>query len=304
MPKTHSMVTASLGRVFSRYHTIHGPLLAKGLAFSTLFALVPLLFLLTIAGSFALTPAVMEILEREMLEVLPAATRTSIIDGLTRFARNPRSLSVLTVPLFLWSVHAFFFDIHRIVRAAFNLPVSPRSGRLRALGLNGVFLLLLYVSALLSVGIQFAVPWLPGPPWLLNLAGRAVALVLLAAVLWSMIRLSAGVPLAKRSSIPVTLLAALIWQGTSWVFSLFIQGTGRRVLLYGVLAAAISILALTRIYAEILLQTALWAAELDPRYPYPQEHTPQEPLLNAPAEKGQEKLEVKEAPSLPPATPE
>ena len=260
-------IHVSFKRVLVRYHQINGPILAKGLAFSTLFAVVPLLFLLSIAGSYALTPTLIEVLEREILNALPAATRVSLVTGLSRFSENPGSLSIITVPLFLWTVHALFFDIHRIVRAAFNLPVSAGTGRLRALAMNGTFVLLIYVSALLSLGVQFAAPWLPGPTGVIRAVAALSAVLILAAVIWSMIRLSAGVSLAKRSSFPVAILAAVIWQIASLIFGQLVRGTGRRLVLYGVLATAISILALTRIYAEILLQTALWMAELDPRYP-------------------------------------
>ncbi len=261
------MVWHFISRVMQRYSEINGPLLAKGLAFSTLFAVVPLLFLLTIAGSYALTPEVMSILEEEILRILPGTTGETLHDGLTRFASRPGSLSIVTVPLFFWTVHTLFFDIHRSVRAVFNRPVTGHTGRLRALGMNGAFLLLLYTSAMLSIAVQVAEPWIGWSPILMRVMARGSSLLILTLVLWSLIRVSSGVPSELKTGIPVALVSAIIWQGTSWLFGTLIVTSGRRMVLYGVLAAAISVLTLTRIYAEILLYAAIWTAELDPRHP-------------------------------------
>lgn len=256
-----------LRHVFARYRLIHGSLLAKGLSFSALFATIPLLFLLTVAGSVALTPNVMEVLERELFHLLPPGTQQSISAGLQRFARTPGSLSIITVVVFLYTVHTLFFDIHRMVRAAFGIPVGTGTGRLRALALNGIFLLLIYASALLTLTAGFVAPYLPVPYWLLQLLARLSALAILTAVIWSMIRLSSGVRLHVRYSVPVAFLAAVAWQVASWVVSVAVFSTGRRMVVYGVLTSAISILALTRIYAEIILHASLWTAELDPAHP-------------------------------------
>lgn len=256
----------TIRKVFVRYRLIHGSLLAKGLSFSVLFAMIPLLFLLTLAGSIALTPEVQMLLEREILHLLPEGTRQSITLGMQRFARTPGSLSVATVPIFLYTVHVLFYDIHRMVRAAFGIPVGTGTGRLRALALNGVFLLLIYASALLTFSVGIATPYLAAPRWLLQLLARASALMILASVIWSMIRVSSGVKLHVRYSAPVALAAAVAWQASSFAVGLMVRTTGRRVLIYGVLASAISVLALTRVYAEIVLHAALWTAELDPAY--------------------------------------
>lgn len=261
---------AVVHRVLTRYRLIHGSLLSKGLSFSALFAMIPLLFLLTMAGSIALTPEVQQMIEREILHVLPDGTRQSILFGLERFARTPGSLSLITVAVFLYTVHTLFFDIHRMVKAAFGIPVGPGVGRLRALALNGAFLLLIYVSALLTFSVSIAAPYLPAPAWLLTLFARVSALFILTAVIWSMIRLSSGVPLHLRFSVPVALCAAVAWQASSWIITNMVRSTGRRLVVYGVLASAVSILALTRIYAEIVLHAALWTAELDPAHPLEQ----------------------------------
>ncbi|TVR72449.1 MAG: hypothetical protein EA427_03235 [Spirochaetaceae bacterium] len=260
-------VIGAVRKVFARYRLIHGSLLAKGLSFSVLFAMVPLLFLFTLAGSIALTPEVQALLEREILHLLPEGARQSITMGLQRFARTPGSLSVATVPVFLYTVHVLFFDIHKMVRAAFGIPVGTGTGRLRALALNGIFLLLIYVSALLTVSASIAAPYLAVPSWLLQLLARASALGILASVVWSMIRVSSGVKLHLRYSVPVALTAAVAWQVASFAAGVMVRATARRVLVYGVLTSAISILALTRVYAEIVLHAALWMAELDPVYP-------------------------------------
>lgn len=252
-----------LPRVYRRYLSIHGPLLAKGLSFSILFASIPLLFLLTLAGSIALTPHVLEMIEAQLFYLLPDGTRRSLINGLEAFARRPGSLSILTFGVFLFTVHTLFFDVTRVVRAAFGMNVSPTHGRTRALLANAVFLLLIYASALVTIAGRFAGPYLALPAPLVQLISRAGALLILATVLWSLIRVATGVRIAVWAAALPALTGALVWQLSSWLAGLAVGVLGRRLVVYGVLASAILYLLLMRVYAEILLHTALWTNELN-----------------------------------------
>lgn len=245
-------------RMLRRYIAIHGPLLAKGLSFSALFATVPLLFLLSVAGSLALTPEVRELLEQQLLGALGESARRSIIGGMQRLASSPGSLSALSIGVFLWSVHQLFFDIHRVVRAALDLPVSPARGRARAMVVNGVVLLLLYAVAVVNLGARVIAPLVPAGLGAIRLATTAGTVVLLALVLWTIIRLAGGIGLGWRLSLVPVMTAALVWLGASSGASALVQAAGRRLIVYGVLASAILFLMLMRVYAEIILHTSLW----------------------------------------------
>lgn len=249
---------SALRDVFRRYISIHGPLLAKGLSFTALFASIPLLFFLTVAGSLFLTPEVRGILEAQLLITLPATYRSSIMSGLERFASRPGSLSFVTIGVFLFSVHNLFFDVHRVVRAGLGLPVSPGRGRLRAIGLNAVFLLIIYATALVTLAAQVGAPYIPLPNAIVQLIARMGVILVLAATLGSVVRVAAGTPIPHRIGIPVFLGAAVLWQGATFISGFIVRGTGRRVVVYGVLASAILFLLLMRVFAEIILHTALW----------------------------------------------
>jgi membrane protein len=262
-----SIVRTHIKNVLARHMQIHGPLLAKGLSFSALFATIPLLFLLSVAGSVALTPEVQQLLEEQLLWVLPAAAQRSIENSMERLAASPGSLSILTVGVFLWSVHQLFFDIHRVVRAAFGMRVSPARGRARAVGLSGVFLVMLYGAALIGIASRFLAPYVAAPAWIVQTIAWASATLIIAAVLLSLIRLASGLPLRLRLSAPPALVGALVWQIGSALAGLVIVGAGRRFIVYGVLASAVLFLILMRLYAEVLLHTALWIHEFDPQEP-------------------------------------
>lgn len=255
-------ITRREGRIFRRYITIHGPLLAKGLSFSALFATVPLLFLLSVAGSIALTPDVQELLEEQFFLLLPATAQRSITRSMERLAASPGSLSVLTVGVFLWSVHQLFFDLHRVVRAAFDLPVSPARGRVRAVALSGLFLLLIYATALLNLASRLAAPFVAMPDPLLQVIVSGGGTIILAIVLWSLLRIASGTPIRPRRSILPVLTAAVFWQGISLLAGLVVRSAGRRLIVYGVLASAVLFLMLMRVYAEIILHTSLWIHDL------------------------------------------
>lgn len=245
-------------RMIRRYISIHGPLLAKGLSFSALFATVPLLFLLSVAGSLALTPEVRQLLEQQLLGALGAGARQSIVSSMERLASRPGSLGALSIGLFLWSVHQLFFDIHRVVRAALDLPVSPARGRARAMVVNGVVLLLLYAVAVVNLAARVIEPWLPAGLAAIRLVTTAGTILLLMLVLWTIIRLAGGVRLGWRLPLVPVATAAFVWLGASSGASALVQAAGRRVIVYGVLASAILFLMLMRVYAEIILHTSLW----------------------------------------------
>ncbi|MFW5694817.1 MAG: YihY/virulence factor BrkB family protein [Alkalispirochaeta sp.] len=249
-------------RIIRRYIEIHGPLLAKGLSFSALFATVPLLFLLSVAGSIALTPEVQELLQDQFLGVLPNSAQVSINTSMSRLANSPGSLSIASFAVFLWSVHQLFFDVHRVVRAGFGMAVSPARGRARAVALSGLFLLLIYATALLNLMARIMEPHLPVSGFMLHVGAVGSSTVILTVVLWSLIRLGSGVPLRVRGSIIPVLGAAVVWQGASWLAGLAVRSAGRRLIVYGVLASAVLFLMLMRVYAEILIHTSLWIREL------------------------------------------
>lgn len=258
MAPFHTRVT----RTIRRYIGIHGPLLAKGLSFSALFATVPLLFLLSVAGSIALTPEVQQLLQDQFFGALPNSAQVSIRNSMSRLANNPGSLSILSFGVFLWSVHQLFFDVHRVVRAGFGMPVSPARGRARAVALSGLFLLLIYATALLNLMARIMAPYLPVSGFLLQVSAIGSSTVILSVVLWSLIRLGSGVPMRVRGSIIPVIGAAVVWQGASWLAALVVRSAGRRLIVYGVLASAVLFLMLMRVYAEILIHTTLWIREL------------------------------------------
>lgn len=251
-----------LFRIWRRYIAIHGPLLAKGLSFSILFASVPLLFLLTTAGSVALTPQVLEMIESQLFRILPDDVRQSVVGGLTSFARRPGSLSIVTIGVFLFTVNTLFYDVQRVVRAAFGKDISPGRGRARALLANAVFLLIVYALALVTPAGRLLAPYVAIPPLILQLATRSGALFVLAIVLWSLIRVAAGETVPRRAAAIPALTGAFFWQAVSWLIVLAVREMGHRLVIYGVLASAVLYLLLMRVYAEILLHTALWMCDL------------------------------------------
>ncbi|MFP4210283.1 MAG: YihY/virulence factor BrkB family protein [Alkalispirochaeta sp.] len=266
----------ALRAVLRRYIQIHGPLLAKGLSFSSLFAAVPLLFLLTLAGSIYLTPEVRGIIEGQFLSMLPEGYRIALNTSLDRFAGTPGSLSIATIAVFLVSVHILFFDVHRVVRAGLGIPVSPARGQIRALLLTAGFLILIYATALITLVAELGSERIPLPPVVITGVARGSAVIVLSATIGSIIRLAAGRAIPFRVGAPVFLVAALLWQGAGYLSGFIVRGMGRRLLVYGVLASAVLFLFLMRIFSEIILHAALWIHYLqEPR------HTPapQEPLL-------------------------
>ena len=248
-------------RVYRRYLSIHGPLLAKGLSFSALFALIPLLFIASIIGSILLTPELQNELRSQIILLVSSEIAGSLIESIDRLPRMIGSLSIVSVVVFIWSAQQLFFDLHRVVCAAFDVPVTPARGRLRAIGLTAFFLLLVYSALLFGVIGRYLTRYLELPTVLMQLATQFLSWTVVALVLWSFLRIAGGRSLPFRISASPIATAAIVWQTAAVLSGAIIRGSTRRVIIYGVLASAVILLTLVRIYAEILLHTALWIHE-------------------------------------------
>lgn len=255
-------VLVTVTRVRRRYREIHGALLTKGLSFSLILASVPLLFLLLLAGSFFVTPELVGLVEREFLGFLPDTVRADLLSGIERYARSPRSLSVLTVGLFLLAVHNLFVDLQRTMAVAIGRPIAHRRARLIALAGNALFVVFVYAATLVSAAGRWVVRFTELSPTLIPWAARGLSVVLIAVVFYAVFRAGARTRLRFAPAAAVAVAASLLWQLVLAAGGTVVSAAGARFLAYGVLAWAIVFLVFMRLMAEILVHGALLVREL------------------------------------------
>ena len=245
-----------------RYREIHGALLTKGLSFSLILASVPLLFVLLVAGSFFVTPQLVDIVEREFLGFLPSAVRGDLVAGIERYAGNPGSLSLITVALFLLAVHNLFVDLQRTMSIAIGRPVAQGRARLFALAGNALFLLFVYAATLVSAAGRWMVQLSELDPTVIPWAARGLSVILVAVVFYAVFRAGARTTLRFLPAAAVAIGASVVWQLVLAAGGRIVNAAGARFLAYGVLAWAIVFLVFMRVMAEILVHGALLVREV------------------------------------------
>lgn len=248
-------------RMRRHYRDIHGALLTKGLSFSLILASVPLLFVLVIAGSFLLTPELVDIVEQEFLGFLPAGVRADLVAGIERYAGNPGSLSVITVVVFLLAVHNLFVDLQRTMGIAMGRPIAHGRARLFALAGNALFLLFVYAATLVSAAGRWVVRLTELRPGLIPWAARGLSVVLIALVFYAVFRAGARSRLRVLPAATISLGASMLWQLVLAAGGRIVDAAGARFLAYGVLAWAVVFLVFMRLMAEILVHGALLVRE-------------------------------------------
>jgi uncharacterized BrkB/YihY/UPF0761 family membrane protein len=119
------MIREILRHVLKRYDKINGPLLAKGLGFSLILGLLPLVFLALSAGAYLvnITPEVYESMLQGLADYIPADLLENYLARVVDFSRNWRSLSLFTLGFFL-----IFLSICSMPSAGYSGPFFPGSG--------------------------------------------------------------------------------------------------------------------------------------------------------------------------------
>jgi uncharacterized BrkB/YihY/UPF0761 family membrane protein len=269
---------AVVARVRRRYHRIHASLLTKGLSFSLILASVPLLFMLLVAGSFFVTPELVDLVEGELLRFLPERVRADLTGGIERYSSNPGSLSVVTLLVFFFAVHNLFYDLQRAITIAIgNRRLRAHRARLVALGGNALFLVFVYAATLVSAAGAWFARLSDLHPRMIALGARGLSVVMIAIVFYAVFRAGARASLRFLPAALVSLAASLLWQLVLAAGGALVQAAGARFLAYGILAWAVVFLVFMRIMAEILVHGAIFIRELALTTPAEPDDRPEEP---------------------------
>ncbi len=259
---------AMIGRVVARYDAAGGGLLAGGLAYAALFALVPAVVLMAvISGAFIADPTTRGAVIGTIAAVLPPVREvaTAVADEVTR---NAAPGSILGVIALVWGASRF--------AVAFQDAMGRVMGGLRRRGLlrsnlEGLFAVLLLVSAILGstvlAGLTAFLDLGRGLPDL-ALVNRALGLAF--GILPVLIAIAAVIAVYRIVPIPrprwrsVALPAAVIGIVLDVLLRLFVFVAPRLIgaaALLGTLASVFAALAWLSLSFQALLLGAAWTAE-------------------------------------------
>ncbi|WP_319476025.1 YhjD/YihY/BrkB family envelope integrity protein [Marispirochaeta aestuarii] len=250
----------TLRRIIRRYYAENGPLLAKGLSYNFLLGLLPLLFLVfwTAAMLIHLAPGLQEVLEEEILTYLPAQMAEIVRYQIAYLGRAKGAIGTLTAGIFSVTVFFLFESLERIIRTMHGGKARPwLRARLISAGMVLASLLLVYASAILSLGIRIFHEYVGFGGDLLPLAARSLAVVLTSLFFALCQIVYSGTPLRVIPLLIISFTASGIWHVTAYMAGLLIRYAGRRFIVYGALATAVSYTIFLRVFAEIIIFSTL-----------------------------------------------
>lgn len=228
-------------RVIVRFGRDACPGRAAGLAFSTLFALVPLIAvvvaLLSLFGTFE--PAIDEARRAVLRELVPAASE-QIVDGLEQFSENARALGAFGLFLFVVTASALVAAIHTSLNAIWRF--RTMSGLWRRVSTYTT--VIVFGTALLAAAVVVgpSVQSLVGQhsasvPWLRSVSQFILPIILLFLTLFLTIILVPSGKVDPRSAAIGAITATLVWEVAKRIFVVWTGSVMRLNVIYGSLAA-------------------------------------------------------------------
>ncbi len=253
-------VLRSVPRIYIR---IQGPLLAKGLAFSFLLGLVPLLFfLISLQALFGSTDTV-AFVQDSLFSFLPAELRGTIVRQVLNTAGA--GVGIVTIAAFVFTSVALFDGLEMALTTVLS---SERRkfhvGRLVSVAFLGLILVLFYAISILGGFVTSTVDAAGGNAVLMAIASRVVATLLSAGVVQLVYRVFARRRLRRGVTFLVALATSALWQGVLFVGDALAGVAAGNLLIYGALAFAIILLLYMRVLAELVIIGGIVVGILSP----------------------------------------
>jgi len=262
-----SRIGREIGDVFDKYNRRNGSLLAKGLGFSFLFGLIPLLFIsLALAGYiYRIAPGWQNFVTEEVLSFCPPEAGEVLLSHIKIAASQWGAVGLLGIIILVLVAVALFDSIERAFATMLSAPRRKfHLGRLISLALMVGALLLFFSAAVLSTNASyFRHLWgLPAPT--IYWGGKLVSGIIFTFVLLGLYYLFARRHLRFWPTLVIAFIAAFLWQLLGVLGSSIIRYAGRQVIVYGALAWVTIFLIYMRLLAELLLFSSLVVSRASP----------------------------------------
>ncbi len=246
--------------MLKRYDKINGPLLAKGLGFSLILGLLPLVFIALSAGAYLvnITPELYSGLVEALSEFIPGDILANYLSRVVDFSRNWRSLSVLTLVFFLLFSLNLFNALGRVLRTILSRKRSTVSRHnLISLTLLAASLLLFYASMILGNRLDIFTAIIPFSTRMMFWADTLLDAVVVALILTVLYFIYSNRTIDFWPTVFVALISGAILEGVSTLGVAIIQSMTRRISIFGAMATPIMLMMYLRIFGEILIFSSL-----------------------------------------------
>ena len=240
-----------------------GPLLAAGLAFTGIFAILPaLLFLVGVAGLFIADPEAREYVVAGLLERFPPLAAPVITETIEGLARNTGGNSLLGLLGMAWGASGFYGVLDEAMERLFpgGRTRSLLERRLRGVATIGLLIGLALAGFGLGALRSTFLPVSAGAPEELRWAiTTLLTLVLIVLAVYACYRLVPTAPPDRRAALLPAIVAGL---GIALLTLLYGEIAGRLVgalRAFGVLAALFGALIWLNYVFQLLMMGAAWA---------------------------------------------
>jgi membrane protein len=259
-------VPSLLVRTVLAFGQDEGALVARSIAYYTLFAVSPMILALVVVASAVLdTEEVQEAVMSLVSQFLPMAYDL-VAANIEHMLKARETVGLVALAGLLWSASGLLSAVFRAVNRAWGVPpsrlfVADRLYRLVViLAVGAVFMLALFVGPAVSLIRAWQVPVLGGQPFAQPGADRLVGwLSTLLPMLLSVcafILLYRTMPRARVTWGDVWLgglIAGLIWEAGKWIFTWYVSNIATYNVVYGSLGAIIALLVWSYLSAQIIL---------------------------------------------------
>lgn len=249
-----------LRHVMQRYDRINGTLLAKGLGFSLILGILPLLFIALSIGAYVIniTPDVYQAIVDGLSEFIPMGILQNYLSQVVDFSENWRSLSLFTLVFFLIFSLSLFNSLGRVLRTILSRRQSTATRHnLISLMLLSVSLLLLYASMLFGTQFDIWGELVPISSQIANWADFLIDAFVIAIILTVLFYIYSNRTIDIFPTLMIALFSGGVLKAVSSLGVIIIQSMSRRISIFGAMATPIMLLMYLRIFGEILIFSSL-----------------------------------------------
>jgi len=257
---TGNIVVRRLMAVIEAANYAGATLFAAALAFSTMFAFVPLLLLLSgVLGWLINDPAERSILLAQLVGYFPPLA-SLFEESLETAVRQRGALSIIGLVGLLWGASTFYGSLDEVMRRLFPGGGIRGSVSRRVRGALTILILLALIIGTLSLGGVWAVlDRLVGGLAVWRFAAPAIALAVMVAVVFSVYRLVPTRPPGWRAALPPAIVAGIAIGLLTNLFALLAPLLVGGLSGFGVVATVFGALVWLNFSYQILLYGAAWA---------------------------------------------
>jgi membrane protein len=256
-----------LSDLLNKYNRRKGSLIAKGLGFSFLFGLIPLLFIaVSLAGYlYKVAPGLQRFITQDFMAFFPVEVQSILLSHITTASGNWGAIGIIGLLILLGISMALFDSIERAVATMLSAPRRKfHFGRLISLALMAGTVLMFFGAATLSTTASYFRNALALSPNMVYWGGKIISGLMIAFMLLGLYYLFARRRLKFWPTFGIALFTSLLWQLLGVAGSSLIRYAGRRVIVYGALAWVTVFLIYMRMLAELILFSSLLVSRASP----------------------------------------